>query len=125
MDVFTSAYLANLAANLSALILPKAARRLQEQWQGEPSAAALQRCLQAGVLGMVSKASLDADSAATVLDELKSIAEEEGITVLCSLHQEEFALRYATRIVGLRQGELVVNVSRHAFGPAERSAIYA
>jgi formylglycine-generating enzyme required for sulfatase activity len=59
MDVFTSAYLANLAANLSALILPKAARRLQEQWQGEPSAAALQRCLEAGVLGMVSKASLD------------------------------------------------------------------
>jgi ABC-type phosphate/phosphonate transport system ATPase subunit len=46
-------------------------------------------------------ASLDAESAATVLDELKSIAEEEGITVLCSLHQEEFALRYATRIVGL------------------------
>jgi hypothetical protein len=59
MDPFTTAYLANLAANLSALIIPKAARRLEEQWQGEPSAAALQRCLEAAILGMVSKASLD------------------------------------------------------------------
>lgn len=69
-------------------------------------------------------ASLDPESATVVLDELASIAQEDQITILCSLHQEDFALRYATQIIGLRQGHLVVDVPRSGFGAAEREGIY-
>jgi len=59
MDAFTAAYLTNLAAELSALLIPKVARRLRDGWQGDEAGQALQRCLHAGILGMVSKASAD------------------------------------------------------------------
>ena len=59
MDPFTASFLSGLAAELGGQIIPKAARRLQTGWQGDASAQALARCLQTGILGMVSKASLD------------------------------------------------------------------
>jgi phosphonate transport system ATP-binding protein len=69
-------------------------------------------------------ASLDPASATMVLDELREVSQEKGITVLCSLHQEDFALRYATHIIGLRAGRVVVDVPCRSFGNNERKAIY-
>jgi len=51
-------------------------------------------------------ASLDPESAATVLDTLRAIA-GEGVAVLASLHQVHLATRYADRIVALRDGRIV------------------
>lgn len=42
-----------------------------------------------------------------VMDLLKSICEERGITLVTSLHFLEFAKRYSSRIVGLKSGEIV------------------
>jgi phosphonate transport system ATP-binding protein len=42
-----------------------------------------------------------------VLTYLKQIAGELGITVLCNLHQVEYAREYAERVVGLSQGTVV------------------
>ena len=53
--------------------------------------------------------SLDPESAHTVLSALRTIAHEHGIAVLCSLHQVDMALAYTDRIVGLRQGRLVLD----------------
>ena len=70
MDGFNAAYLANLLANLSAQIIPKAERRFRKEWQGPPAVAALQRCLQAGILMMVSKASTDVPEEEGLLEDI-------------------------------------------------------
>lgn len=52
-------------------------------------------------------ASLDPATSSLVMDDLKSLNENLGITVVANLHNEQLALEYATRIVGLRGGKLV------------------
>jgi len=44
-----------------------------------------------------------------ILSLLKEISAAEGITVVCSLHQVDFALRFADRIVGLARGGIVMD----------------
>jgi phosphonate transport system ATP-binding protein len=52
-------------------------------------------------------ASLDPEAAEDVLLLLSRLATDDGLGVLCVLHQPELALRHAHRIVGLRQGQVV------------------
>ncbi|WP_121641300.1 phosphonate ABC transporter ATP-binding protein [Virgibacillus sp. Bac330] len=54
-------------------------------------------------------ASLDPNSSRIIMDYLKSISSEMGITCLVNLHQVEVAQNYSDRIVGLRNGEVVFN----------------
>lgn len=69
-------------------------------------------------------ASLDPESAASVLSALRSIARERNIAVLCSLHQVDLALDFADRIIGLRKGQLIVDLPASAFGETEHANIY-
>jgi len=52
-------------------------------------------------------ASLDPVLAHSILGDLERLNQEEDITVLCSLHYLDLVQRYATRVIGLRQGEVV------------------
>ncbi|WP_087973819.1 phosphonate ABC transporter ATP-binding protein [Oceanobacillus rekensis] len=52
-------------------------------------------------------ASLDPNSSKVIMDHLKSITTEMGITCLVNLHQVEVAQDYSDRIIGLKQGEIV------------------
>ncbi len=52
-------------------------------------------------------ASLDPVTSHEVMDDLRGINEELGITTLINLHFLDLAKEYAVRIVGLRQGRLV------------------
>ncbi|GEO66828.1 phosphonate ABC transporter ATP-binding protein [Levilactobacillus spicheri] len=52
-------------------------------------------------------ASLDPRTTKAVMDTLKRLNREDGITVIVNLHSVELAREYADRIVGLRSGELV------------------
>ncbi|MGO4871498.1 MAG: phosphonate ABC transporter ATP-binding protein [Roseiarcus sp.] len=61
-------------------------------------------------------ASLDPEAAEEIMRLLRRLAVENGLAVLCVLHQPEVALRYSHRVVGLRDG--VVAFDR----PAERCA---
>jgi phosphonate transport system ATP-binding protein len=54
-------------------------------------------------------ASLDPESANQVLDLILRIAREDGMTVICTLHQVELALGWSDRIVGLRAGQVVLD----------------
>jgi phosphonate transport system ATP-binding protein len=54
-------------------------------------------------------ASLDPESSAHVMDVLFRICLEDRLTVICSLHQVELALGWAQHIVGLRDGEVVLD----------------
>lgn len=51
-------------------------------------------------------ASLDPEAARGVMELLRDLAANDGLAVLCVLHQPELALRYADRIVGLRAGRV-------------------
>lgn len=51
-------------------------------------------------------ASLDPAISRSVLESLKNAASHHGTTVLCTLHQLEYSLEYADRIVALRNGKI-------------------
>lgn len=55
-------------------------------------------------------ASLDPENAAVVMDLLFRVCVEEGITVVCSLHQVDLALSWAHRVVGLHEGQKVLDL---------------
>ena len=52
-------------------------------------------------------ASLDPVLAHTILGYLEQLNKEDGITVICSLHYLDLVQRYATRVIGLRDGRVV------------------
>lgn len=54
-------------------------------------------------------ASLDPENAGAVMDLLVRVCAEEGLTVVCTLHQVDLALGWADRLVGLRHGEKVLD----------------
>jgi phosphonate transport system ATP-binding protein len=51
-------------------------------------------------------ASLDPEAAEEIMRLLRRLASEEGLAVLCVLHQPDLALRYADRVVGMRAGRV-------------------
>ena len=52
-------------------------------------------------------ASLDPRNTKAVMDALKTINQDYGITVLCNLHSLDIAREYCDRLVGLTAGEVV------------------
>ncbi len=52
-------------------------------------------------------ASLDPKIARQVLGYLKQVSQELGITVLCNLHQVDYAREFAERIVGMGRGSVM------------------
>jgi len=52
-------------------------------------------------------ASLDPVLAHSILGNLEKLNQEDGITIMCSLHFLDLVQRYATRVVGLRDGRVV------------------
>ena len=60
-------------------------------------------------------ASLDPESARIVMDTLRDINQTDGITVVVTLHQVDYALRYCERIVALRQGHVFFDGASHQF----------
>jgi phosphonate transport system ATP-binding protein len=43
----------------------------------------------------------------TILGYLERLNKEDGITVICSLHYLDLVQRYASRVIGLRDGRVV------------------
>ena len=52
-------------------------------------------------------ASLDPVSARRVMEALRDLNREDGLTVLVTLHQVDYALRYCDRVVALKAGKIV------------------
>jgi phosphonate transport system ATP-binding protein len=52
-------------------------------------------------------ASLDPSTSRTILDILRRINQEDGVTVLCNLHLPELAREYAQRLITMKDGEVV------------------
>ena len=88
----------------------KAFQRADTLSGGEQQRVAIARALAQRpklILADEPVASLDPKIARQVLDYLKDISQRLGISVICNLHQIDFAREYAERIVGLSQGKLI------------------
>lgn len=69
-------------------------------------------------------ASLDPSSAKVIMDHLRRIADESGITILINLHQVDAAVQYADRIVGIRAGRVEYDGSPKKLNKKTISLIY-
>ncbi|WES63400.1 phosphonate ABC transporter ATP-binding protein [Microbacter sp. GSS18] len=54
-------------------------------------------------------ASLDPRASLSVLSTLKRLSDEEGFTVICSLHQVDYAMQVADRVVAVRSGAICLD----------------
>lgn len=94
-------------------ILEKVHNRASDLSGGQQQRVAIARALaQEPELMLADEpvASLDPITTIQVMDYLKKINEEDGITTVANLHHVDLALKYATRVVGVRAGEIVYDV---------------
>ncbi|OYO06795.1 phosphonate ABC transporter ATP-binding protein [Enemella evansiae] len=70
-------------------------------------------------------ASLDPVSAQQVMELIGRISREEQLTVLCSLHQVQLAMAFSDQIVGLRQGQVVLDRETADIDRGEAFEIYS
>jgi phosphonate transport system ATP-binding protein len=88
----------------------KAFQRADTLSGGEQQRVAIARALAQQpkvILADEPVASLDPKIARQVLGYLRQVAKELGITVLCNLHQVDYAREFAERIVGMSLGTVV------------------
>jgi len=70
-------------------------------------------------------ASLDPTTSRSVLSSLKRASRQHNTTVVCSLHQVEFAIEFADRIIALRKGKLVYDGSPKGMTDSIMQDLYA
>ena len=91
-------------------ILDKAYTRCDQLSGGQQQRVALARTLNQNpsiILADEPVAALDPVTARMVMGDFKRINEELNITILINIHHVDLALDYATRVIGIRDGEIV------------------
>jgi phosphonate transport system ATP-binding protein len=104
-----------------------ASRRADTLSGGEQQRVGIARALAqtpAVILADEPTASLDPALTADIMDILRSINTERGLTLVVSQHQLETALAYASRIVGFRAGRVAFDGPPTAVTPPVVEAIY-
>jgi phosphonate transport system ATP-binding protein len=106
----------------------------QHAWQraatlsgGQQQRAALARCMVQGakvILADEPIASLDPESSRNVMELLAEMNRTRGCTVVVSLHQVEFAIRYCPRTIALRDGRVVYDGPSTALTPKLLGELY-
>ncbi len=69
-------------------------------------------------------ASLDPEASRRVMELLTKVNQEDGITVVVTLHQVDFAIKYCPRTVALKNGEVVYDGPSDRLTPAFLRQIY-
>jgi phosphonate transport system ATP-binding protein len=108
-------------------IADHALKRGSELSGGQQQRAAIARTLVQGADILIADepiASLDPSSARRVMDILAALNRQDGITVLVSLHQVEYALAYCPRTIALRDGRIVYDGPSRALTAAFLSELY-
>jgi len=94
---------------------------------GQQQRAAIARTLVQGAEFIVADepiASLDPSSARRIMDILADLNRRDDITVLVSLHQVEYALKYCPRTIALKTGRIVYDGPSRALTAEFLSGIY-
>ncbi len=108
-------------------IAAHALKRGTELSGGQQQRAAIARTLVQGAEILIADepiASLDPNAARRVMDIMADLNRRDGITVLVSLHQVEYALGYCPRTIALREGEIVYDGPSAALTPAFLNTLY-
>lgn len=108
-------------------IAPQAMQRGSTLSGGQQQRAAIARSLVQGARVLIADepiASLDPSSARKVMDILGDLNRRDGITVLVSLHQVEYALNYCRRTIALRAGKVVYDGPSTALTPGFLGELY-
>lgn len=108
-------------------LLDKGHQKVDTLSGGEKQRVALTKALVQGAKVIVADdpiAGLDPDSAADVLAGLNKVREKDRTTIFCSLQQVELAEKYATRIWGLANGKLVLDISGRRLTQREKDLIF-
>lgn len=107
---------AKAAAALERLgIADQAQKRADELSGGQQQRVGIARALMQDpkiILADEPVASLDPVLAHSILGHLEMLNQEEGISILCSLHYLDLVQQYASRVIGLRAGQIVYRGSR-------------
>ncbi len=69
-------------------------------------------------------ASLDPQTAHIVLSLLRSLCTQEGLTVICNLHQVELATQYSDRLLGIKGGKLLLDLPTSKLSTSDINRIY-
>ncbi|HEY9659263.1 MAG TPA: phosphonate ABC transporter ATP-binding protein [Allocoleopsis sp.] len=116
-----------LAALEQVGILDQAYKRASTLSGGQQQRVAIARCLMQGariILADEPIASLDPESARKVMELLTRLSQEQGITVITSLHQVQVVRRYFERAIALKDGEVRFDGSIHDLDNARLDHIY-
>lgn len=108
-------------------IAEHALKRASELSGGQQQRAAIARTLVQGAELLIADepiASLDPASARRVMDLIAELNRRDGLTVLISLHQVEYALKYCPRTIALKAGRVAYDGASSALTPAFLNQIY-
>jgi len=108
-------------------MLPQALQRADTLSGGQQQRVAIARALAQEpsiILADEPIASLDPANAQRVLDALRRINREDGITVVCNIHHLETARRTFERIIGMAAGRVVFDGPPDALDDATAREIY-
>jgi phosphonate transport system ATP-binding protein len=104
-----------------------AAQRANTLSGGQQQRAAIGRALVQKakiILADEPVASLDPVSARRVMEILRELNTNDGLTVIVTLHQVDYALRYCERVVALKAGQIVYDGPASGLDRAELIDIY-
>jgi phosphonate transport system ATP-binding protein len=108
-------------------LLPQALQRADTLSGGQQQRVAIARALAQEptvILADEPVASLDPANAKRVLEALTQINREDGITVICNIHDLNAARATFERIIGMRSGRIVFDGPPSALDQAATDAIY-
>jgi phosphonate transport system ATP-binding protein len=108
-------------------LLPQINQRVERLSGGQKQRVAIARALLQKpkvFLGDEPVASLDPGTADRIFQLLKDIHEKQGLLTVINVHNVEIAKKFATRILALKEGELIFDSAPENFAEGDFSFVY-
>ena len=128
-------YLFNKKQKLQALdvlnrvgLLEKAHSRVSKLSGGQKQRVGIARAIvkkPALLLADEPVASLDPAMSMVIMGLLRDLSKEFRLTVVCSLHQIDLALKFSDRIIGLEDGNIIIDAKTETINKSEIEEVYS
>lgn len=108
-------------------LLDKGHKKISGLSGGEQQRVAIAKALVHGAKVLVADepvTGLDPKSVDFILNDLKTLVKEQKISVICTLSQLELAERFATRIWGLSEGKIVLDIPARSLTLREKHLVF-